>query len=320
VQVKAIVSPRYGSPDVLELREVERPVPAPDRVLVRVRAASLNASDKHALRGRPRVLRAMMGGLRRPKDPRRGGDVAGVVEAVGSEVTTFSVGDEVFGSGLGAFAEYVAPLAKNLVPKPARLTFEEAAAIPVAGVTALQALRDHGKLQPGQKVLVNGAGGGVGTFLVQIAKALGGEVTAVCGPGSVELVRASGADRVIDYTQEDFTTAGGPYDLIVDNATTRSARTMRSLLTREGTLVKVGAVKINLLRLFWPAVYDTFVPQKLTMFIAKINGDDLAHLGRLAEEGALRPAIERTYPLADTADAYRHMNAGHVRGKLVIVP
>jgi NADPH:quinone reductase-like Zn-dependent oxidoreductase len=155
---------------------------------------------------------------------------------------------------------------------------------------------------------------------VQIAKALGGEVTAVCGPGSVELARTSGADRVIDYTQEDFTRAGGPYDLIVDNATTRSARTMRSLLTHDGTLVKVGAVKINLLRLFWPVVYDRFVPQKLTMFVAKINGDDLATLAQLAEEGKLRPAIERTYPLPETADAYRHMLGGHVRGKLVIVP
>jgi NADPH:quinone reductase-like Zn-dependent oxidoreductase len=266
-------------------------------------------------------MRAMMGGLRRPKDQRRGGDVAGVVEAVGADVTGLAVGDEVFGSGLGSFAEYVAPLAKNLVPKPAGLTFEQAATLPVAGVTALQALRDHGRLQPGQRVLVNGAGGGVGTYLVQLAKALGaGEVTAVCGPASVELVRASGADRVVDYTREDFTKAGGPYDLIVDNATTRSLRTMCRLLTRQGTLVKVGAVKINLVRLFWPVVYDKLVPQKLVMFIAKINGDDLRYLGQLAEEGKLRPAIERTYPLAETAEAYRHMNAGHVRGKLVVTP
>jgi NADPH:quinone reductase-like Zn-dependent oxidoreductase len=318
--VRAIISSRYGTPDDLELTEIERPAPDPDRVLVRMHAASLNAGDKHVLRGKPRLMRAMMGGLRRPKQPGRGGDIAGVVEAVGSEVTTVAVGDEVFGTCIGAFAEYGTPLAKNLAPKPSLLTWEEAATIPVAGTTALQALRDHGNLQPGQKVLINGAGGGVGTFLVQIAKALGGEVTAVCGPNSVELVRASGADRVVDYTREDFTKAGGPYDLIVDNATTRSARTMRSLLTRDGTLVKVGAVKINLVRLFWPVLYDKFVPQKLATFIAKINGEDLAYLGQLAEEGKLRPAIERTYPLADTADAYRHMIAGHVRGKLVIVP
>ena len=180
--MRAIVSPRYGPPDVLELTDVEQPVPDPGRVLVRVRAASLNAGDKHMLRGRPRVIRAMMGGIRRPKEPRRGSDFAGVVEAVGADVTGIAVGDEVFGTCAGAFADYATPLAKNTVPKPARLSFEEAAAIPVAGVTALQALRDHGNLQPGQKVLVNGAGGGVGTFLVQIAKALGGEVTAVCGP------------------------------------------------------------------------------------------------------------------------------------------
>jgi len=220
--MRAILSSRYGSPDALELREVEQPTPDPDRVLVRMHAASLNAMDKHMLRGTPRVMRPMMGGLRRPKDPRRGGDIAGVVEAVGADVTTVAVGDEVFGGCAGAFADYATPLAKNLVSKPANLTFDEAAAIPVAGVTALQALRDKGGLQPGQTVLINGAGGGVGTYLVQIAKALGaGEVTAVCGPGSVELARASGADRVVDYTQEDFTKAGGPYDLIVDNAGTR---------------------------------------------------------------------------------------------------
>ena len=319
--MRAIVTDRYGSPDVLELREVEQPVPAPDRVLVRVRAASLNASDKHQLRGTPRVMRPMMGGLRRPKDPRRGGDVAGVVEAVGAEVTTVAVGDEVFGSCIGSFADYATPLARNLVPKPERLSFEEAAAIPVAGVTALQALRDHGNLQPGQTVLINGAGGGVGTYLVQIAKALGaGHVTAVCGPGSVELVRASGADRVVDYTQEDFTQAGGPYDLIVDNAGTRPLRTMRSLLTPHGTHVTVGHTRIRMRRLAYPFLYDKVVPQTFAMFVANINGDDLAVLAGLAEEGKLRPAVERTYPLPETADAYRHMNGGHVRGKLVIVP
>ena len=318
--MRAIISHRYGSPDVLELADVERPAPGPDRVLVRMRAASLNAGDKHVLRGKPRLMRAMMGGLRRPKDQRRGGDIAGIVEAVGSDVTAVAGGDEVFGSCLGAFADYATPLATNLASKPASLTFEEAAAIPVAGLTALQALRDHGRLEAGQRVLINGAGGGVGTFLVQIAKALGGEVTAVCGPSSVELVRGFGADHVVDYTREDFTKAGGPYDLIVDNATTRSARTMRRLLTHDGTLVKVGAVKVNLVRLFWPVIYDKFVPQKLAMFIAKMNGDDLRYLAGLADEGKLRPAIERTYPLPETAEAYRHMLGGHVRGKLVIVP
>jgi NADPH:quinone reductase-like Zn-dependent oxidoreductase len=318
--VKAIVSRRYGSPDVLELQDVERPVPDPDRVLVRVVAASLNAGDKHVLRGKPHLMRAMMGGLRRPKDPRRGGDVAGVVEAVGSDVTTFAVGDEVFGSCIGAFAEYATPLARNLAAKPASLSFEEAAAIPVAGITALQALRDHGNLQAGQKVLVNGAGGGVGTFLVQIAKALGADVTAVCGPNSVELVRGSGADRVVDYTREDFTRAGGPYDLIVDNAGTRPLRTLRGLLTRHGTHVTVGHARIRMRRLAYPFLYDKLVPQTFAMFVAKMNGEDLRVLATLVDEGKLRPAIERTYPLADTADAYRHMLGGHVQGKLVILP
>jgi NADPH:quinone reductase-like Zn-dependent oxidoreductase len=284
-------------------------------------AASLNAMDKHVLRGEPRVMRAMMGGLRRPKDPRRGGDIAGVVEAVGADVTTVAVGDEVFGSCVGAFADYATPLAKNLAPKPGNLTFEEAAAIPVAGITALQALRDHGRLRPGGKVLINGAGGGVGTYLVQLAKALGAaEVTAVCGPGSVELVRASGADRVVDYSREDFTSAGGPYDLIVDNAGTRPLRTMRRLLAPDGVHVTVGHVRIRLRRLAYPWLYGKLVPQTFAMFVAKMNGDDLAVLGQLAAEGKLRPAIERTYPLADTADAYRHLLGGHVRGKLVIVP
>jgi NADPH:quinone reductase-like Zn-dependent oxidoreductase len=319
--MRAILSSRYGSPDALELREVEQPTPDPDRVLVRMHAASLNAMDKHMLRGTPRVMRPMMGGLRRPKDPRRGGDIAGVVEAVGADVTTVAVGDEVFGGCAGAFADYATPLAKNLVSKPANLTFDEAAAIPVAGVTALQALRDKGGLQPGQTVLINGAGGGVGTYLVQIAKALGaGEVTAVCGPGSVELARASGADRVVDYTQEDFTKAGGPYDLIVDNAGTRPLRTLRKLLTPHGTCVAVGSVELRLHRLPLPWLYDKLVPQSFRMLLASINGDDLAVLARLAEQGELRPAVERTYPLPETPEAYRHMNAGHIRGKLVIVP
>jgi len=318
--MQAILSNWYGPPDVLELREVERPEPAPDRVLVRVRAASLNAGDWRVLSGTPVLARPMMGGIRRPKEPRRGGDLAGVVEAVGAEVTGFAPGDEVFGSGLGSFAEYVTPLGKNLVRKPANVSFEEAAAVPVAGVTALQALRDHGRLEPGRRVLINGAGGGVGTFLVQIAKALGAEVTAVCGPGSVELARASGADRVVDYSREDFTHADGPYDLVVDNAGTRSVRRMRRLLTPQGTYVVVGSVKNPLGHMASAVVQRPFTKQRLAVFIAKINGDDLAHLAGLAEAGELRPAIERTYPLAETAAAYRHMVSGHVRGKLVIVP
>ena len=316
--MKAILSNRYGPPEVLELREVETPALAPDRVLLRVRAASVNASDYRPLRGTPLLARPMMGGIRRPKEHRRGADVAGVVEAVGAEVTALQPGDEVFGTGLGSFAEYVAPLADRLVPKPANLSFEEAAAMPVAATTALQALRDHGALQPGARVLVNGGGGGVGTFLVQLARALGAaHVTAVCGPHNVEIVRALGPDRVVDYSREDFTATSDRYDLIVDNAG-RSIRKLRRLLVPGGTIVVVGSHKNPLGHIASAFVQDKLGRQKVAFFIAKLNHDDLVFLAELAAAGTIKPVVDRTYPLAETAAAYRYAETMHARGKVVI--
>lgn len=318
--MKAILSTQYGPPeDVLELCEVETPTPAPDRVLLRVRAASLNAGDYRVLRGTPVIARPMMGGIRRPKEPRRGADVAGVVEAVGTDVTTLRVGDEVFGTALGAFAEYVAPLATRVVAKPANLTFEEAAAIPIASLTALQALRDHGGIQAGQRVLVNGAGGGVGTFLVQLAKALGAShVTAVCGPHNVDVVSSLGADHVVDYSTEDFTKIDERYDLIVDNAGSKSIRKLRRMLTPKGTLVVVGAYKNPLGHMASAVVQNWFVGQKLAWFIAKLKEEDLAFIAELAAAGTIRPVLDRTYPLAETAEAYRYAETMHARGKVVL--
>jgi NADPH:quinone reductase-like Zn-dependent oxidoreductase len=316
--MKAIVCTAYGAPEQLELRDVDLPSLAADRVLLRVRAASVNAADWRMLRGRPMVARPLMGGLLRPKDPRRGGDVAGVVEEVGESVTGFRAGDEVFGSGRGAFAEYVAPLARALAPKPAALTFEQAAALPTAGITALQALRDHGRAQAGQRVLINGAGGGVGTFCVQIARAFGAEVTAVCGRHNVELVRSLGAVRVVDYGAEDFARTDQRYDLIVDNAGSRSVWRLTRLLTRTGTLVVVGAHSNPIGHMLAAKTLSPLVRRTLTTFVAKIRDNDLSRLAELAEAGDLTPVIDRTYPLDETAEALRYLEAGHARGKVVI--
>lgn len=318
--MKAVLSDRYGPPDVLELREVDVPAVAADRVLLRVRAASINAGDYRVLRGRPLFARPLMGGILRPKEARRGGDVAGVVEAVGAGVTELAPGDEVFGTTIGALAEYATPLASRLVRKPESLSFEEAAAIPVAAVTALQALRDHGGLQRGQRVLVNGAGGGVGTFLVQIAKALGAaHVTAVCGPHNVEVVRSLGPDRLVDYSREDFTKTKERYDLIVDNAGGKSIRKLRRLLTPDGTFVLVGSHKNPLGHMASAVVQKPFVRPKLVWFIAKLShNEDLAYVADLAAAGTIRPVLDRTYPLAETAEAYRYAETMHARGKVVV--
>jgi NADPH:quinone reductase-like Zn-dependent oxidoreductase len=323
--MKAIARDAYGSPELLELREIEKPAVGAEGVLVRVRASSVNAYDWHLLRGVPYLVR-LMEGLSTPKAKVLGGDVAGIVEAVGEDVTEFRPGDEVFGSRYGAFADYVHGRERNFAPKPAGLTFEEAAAIPLAGITALQALRDRGAIQPGQRVLINGAAGGVGTFSVQIAKAFGADVTAVCSTRNLDLVRSLGADEVIDYTAEDFTRNGRRHELIFDIAGNRSLRDLRRALTPEGTLVLVGGGGLSdSMALFGPivrsvkaVVFSPFVGQMMLPFLAKIRKEDLLVLKELVEDGKVRPVIDRTYSLSEAPDAIRYLETGHARGKTVI--
>jgi NADPH:quinone reductase-like Zn-dependent oxidoreductase len=316
--MKALVRHRYGGPEVLRLEDVEKPVLEDDRVLVRVRASSINKADWHQLRGWPRVMRPLLGGTLRPKESQIGTDFAGVVEAVGKDVTDLAPGDEVFGGRSGAFAEYVSAI--NVVRKPADVTFEEAATMGIAGLTALQGLRDHGRLQPGERVLVNGASGGVGTLTVQIAKSLGAHVTAVCSTRNVEQTRALGAERVLDYTREDFTREGERYDLIVDVAGGHSWRSMRRVLEPEGRLVVVGAHGSRGVLRHIAAIRLTAMGSKhdVKFFIAKFNKPDLQTLADLLESGALKPAIDRTYELDEAQDALRTFGEGHVRGKLVL--
>jgi NADPH:quinone reductase-like Zn-dependent oxidoreductase len=321
--MKAIVREKYGSPDVLELKDIERPLVDDDSVLVRVRAASINAYDWHMMRGSPYLVR-MMAGLRKPKSSAMGVDVAGQVEAVGKNVTQFRPGDEVFGSRNGSLAEYVRGTSRSfLVPKPSALTFEEAAAVPLAATTALQGLRDKGQIKPGQRVLINGASGGVGTFAVQIAKALGAHVTAVCSTRNVEQARSLGADEVIDYTKDDFTRSGRRYDLILDVAASGSLSSRRRVLEPNGILVGVGAANGGrmtsiLAGLLETAVVSRFGNQKMPFFIAKNSKDDLLVLTELIEAGKVRPVIDRTYPLNKTAEAIRYLETGHARAKVVI--
>jgi NADPH:quinone reductase-like Zn-dependent oxidoreductase len=319
--MKAIIYRRYGSPDVLQLDEIDTPVVADDGVLVRVRAASVNALDWHRMRGRPYLVR-MSDGLRKPKLPGLGVDLAGQVEAVGRNVTQFRPGDEVFGARTGAFAECVVGLERNFVLKPANLTFEQAAAIPVAATTALQGLRGKGQLQPGQRVLVNGAAGGVGHFAVQIAKALGAEVTAVSRTSNLEMLRSIGADEVVDYTSENVTTVGLRYDLILDIAGTTSLLAWRRALMPRGTLVVVGGPGGRWIspadRALKAAVLSRFVSQRLLPFFANISRDDLVVLKELAEAGKLTPVVDRRYPLTEVPDAIRYLETMHARGKVVI--
>ncbi len=319
--MQAIVTTRYGSPDVLQLKEVARPVVEDDRVLVRVRAASVNPYDWHMLRGLPYIVR-LGEGLRKPKRTGLGIDVAGQVEAVGKQVTQFQPGDEVFGGCGNAFAEYVRPREQFLVPKPANLSFEQAAAVPTAGWTALQGLRDHGQLQAGQRVLINGASGGVGTFAVQLAKAFGAEVTGVCSTRNVDLVRSIGADHVIDYTREDFTRQGQRYDLVLDAVGNRSLSAYRRALQPRGTLVLVGAPKGRwvgpLAPLLKARILAPFVSQRMVWFLAQQTQADLRVLKELIEAGKVMPVIDRTYPLRETPEAIRYLEAGHARGKVVI--
>jgi NADPH:quinone reductase-like Zn-dependent oxidoreductase len=317
--MKAIVNTRYGSPDVMKLGEVDKPEVADDGVLVRVRATSANPFDWHALRGQPYIMR-MGGGLRGPKQTVLGVDAAGVVEAVGRNVTDLRVGDEVFGVRSGAFAEYVS--GRNFVPMPAGLTFEQAAAVPVAGLTALQGVRDIGAIQPGQTVLIYGAGGGVGTFAVQIANAMGADVTGVTSTGNVELVRSIGADRVIDYAREDVTRSRQRYDVILDIGAKRPLLTLRRVLARDGTLVLVGGSRGNWIgpvaRALGAVVLSRFGSQTLRPFLSDVSKDDLLALKDLIEAGKVRPVIDRTYPLSETAEAIRYLETGRARGKVVI--
>jgi len=322
--MQAIVRKRWGKPsDVVELVELAKPEPADDEVLVRVHASSINRGDYYALGSAAVLMRPMIGGFLRPKSPRIGGDFAGVAEAVGKDVDDVVPGDEVFGARTGALAEYVS--AKTAVArKPANLSFEEAAAVPVAALTALQALRDHGRMQPGQRVLVNGASGGVGTFAVQIAKALGaGHVTAVCSTRNVERVRGLGADRVVDYTRDDYTTDRERYDVIVDVAGNRSWRRNRRVLAPGGRLVLAGLPAGNrltgpLARLARLWLVSRFGKQAIVLFVCKPNRGDLAVLRELIEDGKVQPLVDRVYPLGQAADAIATMGEGHVQGKLVV--
>jgi len=320
--MKAIVYDRYGSPDVLGLREIDKPVVKDDDVLVRVHAASVNPADWHFLTGTPYVMR-MAAGLRKPKVQTLGLDVAGRVEAAGSNVTQLRPGDEVFGANTGAYAEYVCVPEDGIALKPASLTFEQAAAVPVAGVTALQGLRDKGQLQPGQKVLIIGASGGVGTFAVQIAKSFGADVTGVCSTRNVDLVRSIGADQVIDYTQEDFTRSGRRYDLIFQVAGTRSPSDCRRALTSKGTLVLCsgeggGRLLGPLGRIFGALVRSRFGRQRTVMWIAKVTKKDLVELKELIEDGNVAPVIDRRYTLGEVPEALRYQGEGHAQGKTVI--
>jgi NADPH:quinone reductase-like Zn-dependent oxidoreductase len=321
--MKAIVYRCYGSPAVVKLEDIAKPIPPDDRVLVKVHAASVNPLDWHYMRGKPYVMR-LMAGLGAPDDIRLGVDFAGTVEAVGKNVKRFKPGDEVFGGGDGAFAEYVSVREKgSLALKPANLTFEQAAAVPVAAVTALQALRDKGNIQPGQKVLINGASGGVGTFAVQIAKAFGADVTGVCSTRNLAMVRSIGADHVIDYTREDFTQGSLRYDLIVDNVGTHSLLEYRRVLNPRGALVMVGGPNDG--RWIGPLsgsikamLVAPFVSQKMVFILAQLKQDDLGTLRDLMQTGKLTPVIDRRYKLSETAEAIRYLEEGHARGKVVI--
>ena len=320
--MKAVIHTRYGSPDVLEFREVAKPVPNDVRgVLVKIRASSVNPADYYQM-GAPFIIRLVMrGGMRKPKDPRLGTDMAGKVEAVSKTVTQFKPGDEVFGVANGSYAEYATAREDRLALKPANCSFEEAAAVPIAGLTALQALRDKGGIQPGQKVLINGAGGGVGTFAVQIAKSFGAEVTAVTSTQNLELVRSLGADHVIDYTKEDFSKNGQRYDLIVDIAAARSIGSYKRALNPKGTVVVVGAKNKILARLVYFAVLGRLIPKggrKLRFFIAKANQKDMNTLKELIDTGKVKSVIDSRYSLAKTGEAMRLLHEGQARGKIVI--
>ena len=321
--MKAIVRYKYGSPDVLELRDIDKPVVGDDEVLVRVHAAGVDRGVWHLMTGQPYLVRIAGYGLRVPKNPVLGMDLAGVVEAVGKNVSRFQSGDEVFGIGEGTFAEYARAREDKLAPRPANLTFEQAAVVAISGLTALQALRDHGRVEPGQKVLIIGASGGVGTYAVQIANAFGTQVTGVCSTAKAEMVRSIGADHVIDYTREDFAEGRQRYDLILDIGGNSSLARLRRALTPRGTLVIVGGEGGGRMfggidRQLRAMMLSPFVGQKLGTFISKENHEDMLALKELIESGKVTPVIDRTYPLADVPEAIRYLEEGHAQGKVVI--
>jgi NADPH:quinone reductase-like Zn-dependent oxidoreductase len=321
--MKAIVHDGYGSPDVLSLADIAAPLPSADEVLVEVRAASVNPYDWHLLTGLPYIARAQFG-LRRPKQRRLGADVAGRVLAVGADVTRFRPGDDVYGDAQqGSFAEQVCVAEPKLVEKPSNLSFEEAAAVPMAALTALQGLRDHGRVEAGRSVLINGASGGVGTFAVQIAAWMGADVTGVCSGRNADLVRSLGAHHVIDYTHEDLVHSGRRFDVVLDNVGNHSVSEFRRLLHRDGTYIAsygqpdhrwLGPM-VQLLRMY---MMSPFVSQSLTTFVAATDAEDLATLTELLAAGDLTPVIDRTFPLVEVADAIRYLEQGHARGKVVV--
>jgi NADPH:quinone reductase-like Zn-dependent oxidoreductase len=313
--MKAIVQNEYGSPDVLELKEIDKPVVKDDGVLVRVHSAALHVGDVFAMRGVPYIAR-MAAGWPKPKNYVQGSDMAGHVETVGKNVTRFQPGDEVFGSGSGACAEYACAAEDMFVLKPTNLTFEQAAAVPTSALAALQGLRDRGQIQPGKKVLINGASGGVGTFAVQIAKSFGAEVTGVCSTRNVDMVRSIGADHVIDYTQEDFTQSGQRYDLILDNVANHSLSDCRRALNPQGTHIPNSPTRMGYaVKAF---VSSVFVRQQGRPFLSLPKNEDLVVLKELIEAGKVTPVIDRTYPLSETPEALGYLGEGHARGKVVI--
>ena len=321
--MKAMVRDTYGPPDVLELRDIDKPEIGDDEVLLRVHAAGVGRDVWHVMTGLPYPIRLAGYGFRAPKNPVIGSDVAGVVEAIGKNVTRFQPGDEVFGIGKGSYAEYVCAREDKLAPKPANLTFEQAAVLPIMGSAALQALRDHGKVRQGQELLIVGASGGVGTYAVQIAKAFGAHVTGVCSTAKAEMVRSIGADHVIDYTREDFAEGDRRYDLILDIGGNSSLSRLRRALTPQGTLVIVGGEGGGRWlggtdRQIRALVLSRFVSQKLGTFVNKENHEDLLVLKELIESGKVAPVIDRTYPLAEVPEAMRYLEEGHARGKVVI--
>lgn len=324
--MKAILRPTYGAADVLQLVDIEKPAPADDQILVKVRAASVNPFDWHLMRGTPYLMRIGLG-FPQPKSSRLGGDFSGTVESVGSRVTRFRPGDDAFGVARGSFAEYVTISETQAAPKPSGVTFEQAAALPIAGLTALQALRDKGQVQRGQQVLINGAAGGVGTFAVQIARSLGAEVAAVCSTANVDLVRSLGAARVFDYTKEDFAAAGPQFDVLLDNVGNRPLADCRRALKPGGIYIGNGGGTPNDNRwgfamigsMIGSLMLGCFVSQKLRAIIANVNAKDLAALAAMVETGQLTPVIGRRYELSQVPEAIRYLETSHASGKVIIV-